>query len=380
MKKLRKKTLYPVLSGLTALAVMTSLMLPSAGLSASAALMGDVDRDGTISIQDATLALTEYARYASSLSSELDAEQQELADVDGDGLVTISDATYILTYYAQQAASLSPTWEDILSEVSAPDISVSLTGLNSPYAALLDAQTGEVIAEKNGYSTVYPASMTKIMTAILTIENFPDLNQYITVPSSIYNTIWAEGASTAGFQAGDYVPMIDMLYGMLLPSGCECCLAAAVTISGSEANFVELMNQKAAEIGMTGTHYANCTGLPNDNHYTTPYDMTLLLQYALKNDVFRQVDTSSSYTTTNGLYLTSTLFRPLMNTYGTTAVTGGEILGGKTGSTSAAGICLTSFAEICGREYILCTAKAPGSGQHIQDAVTVYNRLGSALS
>ncbi|MBQ8515895.1 MAG: D-alanyl-D-alanine carboxypeptidase [Ruminococcus sp.] len=380
MKKMRRIRSCKILSGITALAAMTALTFPSAGLTASAALKGDVDQDGTITIQDATMALTEYARYAASLPSELDAGQLERADVDEDGLVTITDATYILTYYARQAASLSSSWADILPESIVPDISISLTGLNSPYAALLDAQTGEVIADKNGYTTVYPASMTKIMTAILTIENFPDLNQYITVPSSIYNTIWAEGASTAGFQAGDYVPMMDMLYGMLLPSGCECCLAAAVIISGSEANFVELMNQKAAEIGMTGTHYANCTGLPNSNHYTTPYDMTLLLQYALENDIFRQVDTTSSYTAANGLYLTSTLFRPLMNTYGTTAVTGGAILGGKTGSTSAAGICLTSFAEICGREYILCTAKAPGSGQHIQDAVTVYNRLGSALS
>ena len=131
---------------------------------------------------------------------------------------------------------------------------------------------------------------------------------------------------------------------------------------------------------MTGTHYANCTGLPNSNHYTTVHDMAVLMRYAIKNDIFRQVDTTQAYTASNGLYMRSTMFKSLINNYGSTAVTGGNILGGKTGTTSAAGSCLCSFAEIGGREYVLCTSKAAYSGLNIADARTVYNRLGNALA
>ncbi len=373
---MKKKILRTLLCGVTLFSMLW--MQNTLTASAAAAMLGDADLNSSVDIDDAAMMLEVYACAAVNLPYELTDQQMNNADLDEDGMITISDATYALSYYAQTAAGLSPSWKKILPQ--AVDVSISLDGLNSPYATLIDAHTGEIIGARNSYDTVYPASMTKIMTAIVTIENFPDLNQYIEVPYAAVSTVWSLGGSTAGFSAGSCVPMIDMVYGMLLPSGCECCLTAAMVISGSESAFVNLMNQKAAELGMTGTHYANCTGLPDSNHYTTTADMAKLLRYALQNDTFRQVDTSSSYTASNGLYLSSTLFRPLINTYGSAAVTGGQIMGGKTGSTSSAGICLTSFAEIYGREYILCTAKAPYSGQHIQDARTVYNRLGNALS
>ena len=360
------------------------LLTPLSGLHAAAITektLGDTSLDGSISIYDGSLILKMYAYHASGMETGLSEEQYDRADTDRDGQLTLTDATLLLTFYAQTSAGMNPSWGIEEEEIpSAPDVTVSLSGINSPYAVLIDSASGEVIAEKNPDSMIYPASMTKLMTAILTIEHYPNLDTYITVPSAALQSAWNQGGSTAGFSAGAYITVRDLVYGMLLPSGCECTITAALLISGSESAFAEKMNQKAAELGMNGTHYANSSGLPDGNHYTTARDMTTLLRYATQNDTFRQIDTSRNYTTTNGLYFSSTLFRPLLNTYGTTAVTGGNILGGKTGSTSAAGICLTSFAEICGREYILCTAKAPYSGQHIQDARTIYNRLGAALS
>ena len=376
-----KKTLSALLACCTASAVLLT-QLPGVQASAiSARTLGDTSLDGTISIYDASLILKMYAYRACSMESGLSEEQHDRADTDRDGQLTLGDASFLLTFYAETAAGMNPSWGIEEEEVpAAPDVTVSLSGINSPYAVLIDSASGEVLAEKNGDSTIYPASMTKLMTAILTIEHYPDLDTYITVPAAALQSAWNQGGSTAGFSAGSYITVRDLVYGMLLPSGCECTITAALLICGSESTFAALMNQKAAEIGMTGTHYANSSGLPNSNHYTTARDMTRLLRYATHNDTFREIDTSRNYTTTNGLYFSSTLFRPLLNTYGTAAVTGGNILGGKTGSTSAAGICLTSFAEIYGREYILCTAKAPYSGQHIQDARTIYNRLGAALS
>lgn len=362
---------------LSAVAVASFTALHAMPVYGAASLLGDVNSDETVNTDDAFLILNEYALRAAGMGSYI---RDDLADIDSDGSVTLTDASFLLTYYAQYSAGMNVTLEGILGIEERIDVNISMSGINSTYALLMDAKTGDVIAEKNGYSTMYPASMTKIMTAIVTIENFPDVNQYVTLPSAAVNAAYSRGGSTAGFSGGAYVPMLDLLYGMLLPSGCECCIGAALIISGSESAFVELMNQKARELGMTGTHYANTTGLPDSNHYTTVHDMTLLMRYAIQNDIFRQVDTTQSHTAANGLYMRSTMFKSLINNYGSTSVTGGNILGGKTGTTSAAGSCLCSFAEIDGREYVLCTAKAAYSGLNIADARTIYSRLGTALA
>ncbi len=366
-----KKTLSIILSA----AFLTCTVSGQLTAFGAEGLKGDANIDSYVNLDDAVTVLDTYAGIAAGIEGAAYCEQ---ADTDEDGKITLDDAVYILSYYTQTAAGLSPDWNTLLGIDEGIDVTISMSGLNSTYALLLDAQSGEVIAEKNGYATVYPASMTKIMTAILTIESFEDVNTPITMPYDALQAAWNGGASTSGFASGAKITVLDLLYGMLLPSGCDCCFAAAYELCGTEEAFVELMNQKAQELGMTGTHFANCTGLPDPNHYTTPYDMTILMRYAIQNDIFRQVDTAQSYTATNGHYMKSTMFKSLIGTYGTAAVTGGSILGGKTGTTDSAGSCLTSFAEIYGREYILCTTKA-ASGR-IADARTVYNRLGGALS
>ena len=178
--------------------------------------------------------------------------------------------------------------------------------------------------------------------------------------------------------------MKDLLYGVLLPSGAECCLAFADRISGSEEEFVSLMNDKAQELGMKNTHFTNSTGLHDPEHYSTVEDISILLQYALKNEYFRDAFTSSRYSTLpseqhpEGFTFHSTIFKYMDST----EVTGGEILGGKTGYTEEAGLCLASLAQVNGKEYILVTAKANGTHQteqfHILDAINVYNQIGEA--
>ena len=132
---------------------------------------------------------------------------------------------------------------------------VHLEGLVSPYAILVDADSGEAVAEKEADVSIYPASMTKVMTALLALEANPDLEQPVTLPEDIFPELRAEGASMAGFRPGETATVRDLLYGALLPSGAECCEALAREVSGSEEAFVELMNQKAAELGMRSTHF-----------------------------------------------------------------------------------------------------------------------------
>ena len=261
---------------------------------------------------------------------------------------------------------------------------LEMSGINSPYAVLMQAKGGKVIGNMKADDRIYPASMTKIMTVIVAIENLEDLDQEITLTNEMFEGLYEQDATQAGFQPGEIVRAIDLLYGAMLPSGAECCNALADTIGGSEEGFVELMNKKAEKLGMDGTHFCDTTGLHDPDHYSTVRDIAILLKYSLRNDTFREIIESARHSSgvTNihpdGITYYSTLFKNLSDT----SVTGGEILGGKTGYTDEAGLCLASFAEIDGREYILVTAGAAGNtGQplHVQDAVTIYNRLGRAI-
>ena len=259
-----------------------------------------------------------------------------------------------------------------------------LDTLNSPYAVLMDASTGEVLAEQNADTQMYPASMTKILTAVTAMESVNSLDEIVTMPYEIYAALYEEGASMAGFEAGEQASVRQLLYGVILPSGAECCIALADLIDGSESAFVQRMNEKAQALGMSSTHFVTCTGLHDAQHYSTVRDIAVLLQYALQSSDFREIFTAHSYSVAptaqhpEGFTFYSTMFQSL----GDASVTGGEILGGKTGYTEEAGLCLASLAQVNGREYILVTAGAPGSHDteplHTIDAKAVYNRIGEA--
>ena len=262
---------------------------------------------------------------------------------------------------------------------------LDVTGVNSSNIVLMDVKSGIVIGDLNGKEQIYPASMTKIMTAIVALEAFSDLDHEITLSENIFYALDGQDATQAGFQPGESVRVRDLVYGVMLPSGAECCLALADEVSGSEEAFVEKMNKKAKSIGMKDTHFMDCTGLHDPEHYSTAYDIALLLKYALHNDTFRDVIESHFHSTpgTNvhpdGITYYSTMFKNMSDS----SVTGGEILGGKTGYTSEAGHCLASFAQIYDREYILVTAGAAADATgvpHILDAKTIYNRLGEAVA
>ena len=153
----------------------------------------------------------------------------------------------------------------------------------------MDVKSGAVIGDLNGKEQIYPASMTKIMTAIVALEAFSDLDHEITLSENIFYALDGQDATQAGFQPGESVRVRDLVYGVMLPSGAECCLALADEASGSEEAFVEKMNKKAKSIGMKDTHFMDCTGLHDPEHYSTAYDIALLLKYALHNDTFREV-------------------------------------------------------------------------------------------
>lgn len=258
-----------------------------------------------------------------------------------------------------------------------------LSELRSYAAILVCLDDGEVLTSVLPDTIIYPASLSKIMTCIIALEQIEDLEKEILLPESIFDNLYNQDASMAGFWPGEYVEAIDLLYGIMLPSGGECSEGIAEYVAGSQDAFVSMMNAKAAEIGMVHTHFVNATGLPDEDHYSTVSDLSILLMYALKNEMFRDIFTCKLYSTSStnhhpeGITFGNSMFR-LREQWD---VNGGKIEGGKTGYTNAAGLCLASMACINGKEYIAVTAHAEPSVDtepgHISDAFVLYNQISS---
>ena len=247
--------------------------------------------------------------------------------------------------------------------------------MDSTNGILIDLENYTIVAEKDSDEIIFPASLTKVMTLIVAVENIEDLNDTFTFNLEILDPLFIEEASVAGFLNEETVPIIDLLYGAILPSGADATTALALHIAGSEENFVKLMNEKAEEMGLKDTHFTNCSGLHDRNHYSTVHEIALIMKYAMENETCRKILSTLEYTTTktpqnpDGLHLYSNTFERM---YGTEAV-GVTILAGKTGYTTESGNCLVSYAEAeDGKSYILATTGASGSYKPIYDAINIY--------
>lgn len=265
-------------------------------------------------------------------------------------------------------------------------LSIPYDDLSSKNAILIRLKDKKVLFEKNSEEIIFPASLTKIMTAVVAIENIYDLQQEILLKPEIFDKLYKANASLAGFVANEKVKALDLLYGALLPSGAECCMGLAYSISGSEEGFVELMNNKAAALGMKDTHFKNTTGLHDSDHYTTVKDLSVLLQYALNNKDFRKIFTSAKYSTsaTNKHKKGITVYSSALKNFNASSLDNGKVIGGKTGYTNEAGLCLASLAVKDDKEYILITvgafADSKKTNPNIKDALAVYNLIGNSNS
>ncbi len=296
----------------------------------------------------------------------------------GDDVKKISQKVATETTMQETTAVTTVTTVTTTKPVITVNLGIDDYDLYSSAAVLAD-KDGNIIYSLNADEQIYPASLTKIMTAIVAIENIDDISKTVSIPGDIFDYINAENASTAGFSAYETVSFKDLLHGTLLSSGAECSLALAVYVGGSEDMFVRMMNEKAAEIGMKNTSFTNVCGLHNYEHYSTVSDMSLLLNYALKNDEFREIFTTPEYYTSTDYQSDVTLSSTMFIQMDSSSFEGGDFLGGKTGYTSEAGLCLASLARVNGEEYTLVTVGADGTygsdPHNIYDAYTVYEAL-----
>lgn len=237
--------------------------------------------------------------------------------------------------------------------------------IDSGAVLILEETTGKVIYEKNGYERMFPASTTKIMTAILAIENC-NLDETATASEYAINSI-PEGYTNASIQVGEVLTVKDLLYALMVTSANESAIVLAEHVAGSEEAFCWMMNDKAKEIGCKDTHFVNPNGIHSEDHYSTAYDLALIAKYAMQNETFRKIVKTTSYTlpstnayptedrtftNTNSLIIYDNRNRA-DNYYYEYAT------GIKTGYTSQAGNCLVSSAEKNGMDYITVVLNSP---------------------
>lgn len=212
---------------------------------------------------------------------------------------------------------------------------------------LLDLKDKSVLFAKSAYERVYPASITKIITALLAFKN-SNMDDVVTISQE--NITLEEGSQVVGFQEGDQVTMDQLVHCLLVYSGNDAASAIATHVGGTTENFVSMMNEYAAQLGCTGTHFTNPHGLQDENHYTTPYDIYLMLNEAFTYPEFTEITELPSYTVTytgsDGTEKSTTLTATDHYLTGeATAPKDVTILGGKTGTTEVAGNCLAILTQ-----------------------------------
>ena len=351
-------TAAQVVQGTDAMSTLTGLTGPT-GTAADAA-----NQTSSTAADSAALAAAANQAAASAQQSSTTATNQTAQSAAA--VQTIAAATQQTTNYFQQPShGFLRTAMTLKPEV------------NANFAILIDADAGLVVAEKNGSAKMYPASMTKVMTLLVACEHITDLNEKLEITQDIVDYVKKEGASNCGFKAGEQVTMLDLLYGLILPSGADAALALVRRIAGSEEQFVALMNQKAQQLGISATtHFTNCTGLYNDNHYSTAEDMAIIMRAASQNSVAATILTTRSYTTqANNKRTTGLSFSNLFLKRIDTQTTGGQVNFAKTGYVAKAGNCAVSyFTAASGRHYICVTGKTSGAWNVVSAHAALYSQ------
>lgn len=245
-------------------------------------------------------------------------------------------SSYVYSFNIDSIDTTDITDEDISSLAYEASTSPSQNlNLNSRACIVLDRTSKKILYEKNSSNKVKMASTTKIMTAIVVLENCTDLSQTVTISRKAAST----GGSRLGLKTNDKIAISNLLYGLLLCSGNDAAIALSEAIAGDVSSFVELMNRKAESLGLSNTHFESPHGLDSDNHYTTTYELSLLTDYALNNSTFLKIVGTTNYTVNINGYPKS-----LKNTNELLGVLNG-VYGVKTGFTNGANRCLVTACK-----------------------------------
>ena len=246
---------------------------------------------------------------------------------------------------------------------------------------LIRQRDGKVLLHQNEEDEIAPASLTKLMSVYTALQHIENLQETVQVPASIFPKLEREQASMAGFIGNEEVTYEDLIYGALLPSGADACMTLAITLYGSEDAFVAEMNVQAQRLGLKNTRFRNCTGLDEEGHVSSVSDIATLLKAALQLPQFTEAFHAPYYSMapSNKHSEGMTIYSTMRSTMDQHALSDTAILGGKTGYTKAADLCLASQAKIGNETWLFVSAHAAGSAEtkpyHILDAMNVYDAL-----
>lgn len=248
----------------------------------------------------------------------------------------------------------------------------------SSYAVLIDLDSHEILAEKGADTVIYPASMTKVLTVLVAAEAIEesDLDQTFAMTREITDYCYVNGCSVVGLMVDETVTVRELFYGTILPSGADAAVGLATYVAGSHEAFVDMMNDKLEELGLSDTaHFTNCVGLFDENHACTVSDMAVILEAALDNDLCREVLGAHTYETApttdhpEGQILSNWFLRRIEDK-DTGSLT---VMGAKTGYVVESGSCAASWAQDTdGHRYLCVTADASSSWQAIYDHADLY--------
>ena len=281
-------------------------------------------------------------------------------EVDEDGMMQVGDVKFKAGYTAQTTASTISPPEEISQ---------------STYSILIDETTGDIVAARNAYDRMYPASMTKIMTLLVAVEHIKDLDDVVYVSQEAADWSYSNDGSAVNWSVGEKLTVRDLLYGTILSSGADAVYDLAVYVAGDQDTFVQMMNDKVAALGLSETtHFTNAAGFYDDNHYTTPYDMAMIIKAAVENDLCREVMSAHTYTTPmteehpEGILISNWFLRRIED-----KDSGGLVLCAKTGFVSQSGNCAASYMiSNTGKPYVCVTGHAHSAWRAIYDHVGLY--------
>jgi D-alanyl-D-alanine carboxypeptidase (penicillin-binding protein 5/6) len=316
-------------------------------------------------------------RKSIQASKQVDAPMPEGYDTNETVVTSSSEAES-----SSEASSIEieETQPSVLPQIANTYKTINLDDLTCNSAVLLDVETNEILAGMKYDKKIYPASLTKLLTLLVASENIDDLEETYTFTSDDIDPLIEENASRAGFEADEKVTAEDLLYASILVSGADGTVGLANLVAGSEEAFVELMNDKITELGLSDTQFVNASGLHSKAHYSTAQDLAAITKACLDNETAREVLLATTYTTSkteqheDGIELTSIL-QTRYTGYWIDVDGDGEgdadVLGGKTGFTDEALYTLSTVVEYEGKEYICVTTKSSDEFKSVEDTIAV---------
>lgn len=242
----------------------------------------------------------------------------------------------------------------------AEEDTVAQPELQAEAAILMEAQSGQILYSKNAEQTMYPASITKILTGIIAIES-GQLDDVVTVSQNAFDT----GGTRVYLEVGEQKKLLDLVYGMLVNSGNDAAVAIAEHIGGTVEGFAKMMNEKARQLGAENSHFVNPSGMPDEEHVTTASDMARITRYAMHNETFREIVSTKEYAWEGDGWQPGSIVnhnRLLWDYEGATGV--------KNGYTDAAQLTLVGASEREGQQLIAVVLKVPGAAKNVYRDIT----------